>query len=752
MPTEYTGSVDEQSMFEILTYYEKDLDPRMARGKRHNCTLCVLLMLLGTLTNHLSRRAIGDFIHHPDHEAELIRIFSKHFDLRHGLPSYSCLTRLTQKMPMDVLVLALCEWSAQLIHGKSLIQLGIDGQAVRAAINKALTGKSLYNVDFFDVTSRILIWMVRVGDKTNEAKSVEEVIPEILFGCTDTVVCGDAMLTKQVIVDAIQNSHCHTLVPVKRNNPTLMDAVLEAVEKFCIKDSNKVGHYVDLDGAVDGIGNEVVIDTMCTYDEEEDDMDKNNKKKKNSHPVQDVVFYDNVYAYLSAVEGDGDDASRVNTISLSEGANGAQETNSVLSEDSAEGVTPAQEPVIVADPVSTEDTAAKDSVVVADTGSVSTGDAAVQNPVVVADADVVSTGEVVLVEEDSTGDAAVQNPVVVADVVSIGEVTHVEEASTGDAAVQNPVVVADADVVSTGEVVHVEEASTGDAAVQNPVVVADEVSTGEVTHVEKASTGDAAAKDSVVVTAPVSTGEVIRVEEVSHEEFIRVEEASGNPVFNLGKALKPVPESALDETATGKWFLIGERYILLVPSHGRFERREYELITVDDTDLFEALPENIKVAWSCDAEAVGVVTRYRAERKRVKGTNNYYWHVSVTRTAYLLGFVPESAEEFGTYVRSYWDIENGLHYVVDTLLEGDRCTCRKENAPFNASLIKKISFNVISKVLSLVEERDEKEGRTCERYYSKIYNFIKDSNKASILSLFFEKPTDAFNAFAARIS
>lgn len=54
-----------------------------------------------------------------------------------------------------------------------------------------------------------------------------------------------------------------------------------------------------------------------------------------------------------------------------------------------------------------------------------------------------------------------------------------------------------------------------------------------------------------------------------------------------------------------------------------------------------------------------------------------------------------TAEDFAVAVRSHWGIENRLHWVLDVGFGEDDSTVRKDNAPQNFSLLKKIVLNVI---------------------------------------------------------
>jgi predicted transposase YbfD/YdcC len=59
-------------------------------------------------------------------------------------------------------------------------------------------------------------------------------------------------------------------------------------------------------------------------------------------------------------------------------------------------------------------------------------------------------------------------------------------------------------------------------------------------------------------------------------------------------------------------------------------------------------------------------------------------------------FLPLDRQD-GLYdtVRAHWGIENRLHWMLDVCFGEDDCMIRKDNAPQNLSLLKKIVLNLI---------------------------------------------------------
>lgn len=62
---------------------------------------------------------------------------------------------------------------------------------------------------------------------------------------------------------------------------------------------------------------------------------------------------------------------------------------------------------------------------------------------------------------------------------------------------------------------------------------------------------------------------------------------------------------------------------------------------------------------------------------------------------YYLGSRQLTPAEVAESVRSHWGIENQLHWVLDVTMKEDASTVRKDNAPENLSLIKKIALNLL---------------------------------------------------------
>ena len=111
----------------------------------------------------------------------------------------------------------------------------------------------------------------------------------------------------------------------------------------------------------------------------------------------------------------------------------------------------------------------------------------------------------------------------------------------------------------------------------------------------------------------------------------------------------------------------------LEKDHGRIERRSVSVIT--SLDWLEG-----KEAW----KGLTSIIRYRTSRtigEETTVTNRYY-----------ISSMAASAETFGNLIRGHWSIENQLHWSLDVSFREDACQVRKDRAPENLNILRKIAL------------------------------------------------------------
>jgi len=68
---------------------------------------------------------------------------------------------------------------------------------------------------------------------------------------------------------------------------------------------------------------------------------------------------------------------------------------------------------------------------------------------------------------------------------------------------------------------------------------------------------------------------------------------------------------------------------------------------------------------------------------------------------YFISSMEGKASDILSTQRSHWEIGNSLHWILDIACNEDRCWVRKDNAPDNFSIIRKMSLNLLKQDKSL---------------------------------------------------
>lgn len=110
--------------------------------------------------------------------------------------------------------------------------------------------------------------------------------------------------------------------------------------------------------------------------------------------------------------------------------------------------------------------------------------------------------------------------------------------------------------------------------------------------------------------------------------------------------------------------------------HGRHEER-YVTVIYDPTGRPPDWPE------------VAAVIQVNRERE-VSGER-------ATTTHYYLASYAGKATEFARWIRGHWDIENGLHWVLDVVFREDRSRVRQEHAGTNLAMIRRVAASLLNR-------------------------------------------------------
>jgi predicted transposase YbfD/YdcC len=112
--------------------------------------------------------------------------------------------------------------------------------------------------------------------------------------------------------------------------------------------------------------------------------------------------------------------------------------------------------------------------------------------------------------------------------------------------------------------------------------------------------------------------------------------------------------------------------------HGRFEARHYHVLALSE-EFRERHPQ-----W----HGLRTVALVISERQ-VAGQE------ATHEMRYFLSSLPAKAKSLARAIRGHWGIENGLHWVLDVAFREDDSRVRKDNAPENLALLRRLAVSVL---------------------------------------------------------
>lgn len=149
----------------------------------------------------------------------------KYVDMSQGTPSYSTIRRLFMLIkPDDFQVLLRGIVDSHHPEKNPEDHVAIDGKALRGSRCASKNIRAMQMVSALSIENRITLAEVKTDCKSNEITAIPVLLALLeLEGATITV---DAMGCNNTVIDAILAQDAHYLIGLKRNQPSLYDAVV----------------------------------------------------------------------------------------------------------------------------------------------------------------------------------------------------------------------------------------------------------------------------------------------------------------------------------------------------------------------------------------------------------------------------------------------------------------------------------------------------------------------------------------------
>lgn len=205
-------------------------DPRDNRGKRYLLIDLLIMVIYGILNGYDDFDNMADFLKQKESYFKNLLLIEK-------TPSHDCLSDLLAMIDPKRFMEIFIEWIREIVKVRAGAIIALDGKAIKSARDKINGGNVPYILSAYLSEIGISIGQVEVGKKTNEFKTIPELLKIIdIKGCYITI---DAVGTHEDIAKQIVGKKGHYVLKVKRNQEILHDN-LQAYFNYNIGKSEEI--------------------------------------------------------------------------------------------------------------------------------------------------------------------------------------------------------------------------------------------------------------------------------------------------------------------------------------------------------------------------------------------------------------------------------------------------------------------------------------------------------------------------------
>lgn len=205
----------------LLVFSKKVTDFRLDRKKLHPVENIVFITILAIICNAQDWEEIEDFGN------ARIDFFSKHLDLKNGIPSHDTFNRFFSLYDPKAFQSIFIEWLSGLTNITDK-HIAIDGKACRGSRNKA--GKMLHLLQAYLTDDCSFLGQEKIDQKSNEIIAIPKLLKTLEL--QGALVSIDAMGCQKEIASEIIKGKGDYLLAVKDNQKTLHEDIKSAFRVY----------------------------------------------------------------------------------------------------------------------------------------------------------------------------------------------------------------------------------------------------------------------------------------------------------------------------------------------------------------------------------------------------------------------------------------------------------------------------------------------------------------------------------------